>query len=149
MGTSAWRELRVGAPLGVRYLPDDPDHWAIDGGRQRGLPVGVAYVVASIPTVASLLIMAAVRRQRTLLSEGRAAPARITSVKKHHGSHGATHHEIHYEFPLLGGGMATGRAAAPKSAAAGGTVVVLYDPDRPARNQPYPFSLVTPDVIGS
>lgn len=144
MRTSAWRDLRVGAPLGVRYLPDDPDRWAIDGGRDKGLPVGVAYVVASIPSVASLLCMAAIRRQRTLLSEGRAAPARITTLKKRHGSHGSTHHEIHYEFPLLGGGMAAGKAAAPKSSVVGSTIFVLYHPDRPSRNQPYPFSLVTP-----
>lgn len=146
MRTSAWRELRVAGPLGVRYLPDEPDRWAVDGARDGPLAAPVAYVVATIPTVASLLCMAAVRRQRTLLSEGRAAPARITTLKKRHGSHGATHHEIRYEFPLLGGGMAAGRAAAPKSSVVGSTIFVVYDPDRPARNQPYPFSLVTPFI---
>ena len=144
MRTSVWRELHAGAPLPLRYLPDDPNRWAIDGARDRGLPVGVAYVVASIPSVASLLCIAAVRRQRVLLSEGRVTSGRITSVKKQHGSHGATHHEIRYEFPLLSGRMAAGKASASKTAGVGGSIIVLYDPDRPARNQPYPFSLVTP-----
>jgi hypothetical protein len=44
---------------------------------------------------------------------------------------------------VLAGTIATGKAAAGKSAAIGTTISVVYDPERPARNRPYPFSLVT------
>ena len=51
-----------------------------------------------------------------------------------------------YEFPLLGGGVASGKASASKTSAVGATIAVLYDPDKPGRNHPYPFSLVTANV---
>ena len=146
MRTSVWRELRIGSTVMVRYLPDDPARWSIAGSRRQGMPVAIAYLVAGTLGGLSLLFTSMVRRQRTLLSEGRATAARITSVKKRHGSHGATHQEIAYEFPLLGGGMAAGRATAPKGSVVGGTIYVVYDPDRPARNHPYPFSLVAPST---
>jgi hypothetical protein len=145
MRRSAWQELQVGAALPIRYLPDDPRQWRIAGARPRGMPFWVAYLIPVALIAVSLACAAEVRRQRVLLAEGRVAPARITSLKKHHGAHGAAHNEIAYEFPLLGGGTATGRASATKSSAVGGTICVVYDPDRPGRNRPYPFSLVAPD----
>ena len=41
------------------------------------------------------------------------------------------------------GDKATGKAAAGKSAEVGATISVVYDPERPKRNRPYPFPLVT------
>ena len=61
------------------------------------------------------LCAAAVRQQRTLLSEGRPASAVVTAVRKHKGSHGAAHREIVYEFPVLAGTIANGKAAAGKA----------------------------------
>jgi len=86
-----------------------------------------------------------VRHQRTLLREGRPARATVTSVKKHHGSHGATHTVMAYEFPLFGGGTTTGKATVNKPPAVGATISVVYDSDQPKRNRPYPFPLVTVD----
>jgi hypothetical protein len=145
MRKAAWQELQVGAALPVRYLPDDPRHWRIAGARPGGLPFWVAYLIPVVMITVSLACAAEVRRQRVLLAEGRVAPGRITAIKKHHGAHGAAHNEIAYEFPLLGGGTATGRASASKSSVVGATISVLYDPDRPGRNRPYPFPLVAPD----
>ena len=67
----------------------------------------------------------------------------VTAVRKHKGSHGETHREMVYEFPVLAGTIATGKAAASKTAAVGTRISVVYDPERPKRNRPYPFSLVT------
>jgi hypothetical protein len=144
MRASLWREQRVGAPIAVRFLPGDPQRWQLEADPEDGMPIWLAYVVSAGMAILSLGCGAMVRRQRTLLSNGRAAPGRITSLRKHHGAHGKSHQEIAYEFPLLGGGTATGRATASKAAAVGGTICVVYDPDRPGRNQPYPFSLVAP-----
>lgn len=144
MQLSAWRELRAGSALPVRYLPDNPLHLVAAGQRRSGrIPFALAYVVSSIMAAAALLCLAAIRFQRTLLSEGRPARAVVTAVRKTHGSSGETHREMAYEFRVLAGTIATGKAAANKTAQVGATIDVIYDPERPERNRPYPFSLVT------
>jgi len=147
MQLEAWRELREGSSVSVRYLPHSPHQWSVAGERrQDGMPAGLAYVVSSILIGLAVLLPAVVRSQRSLLIDGRAAPAVVTSFRAHKSSHGATHREIRYEFPLLGGGLAKGKATASKSAAVGDTICIVYDPDRPSRSRPYPFPLVTPNT---
>lgn len=143
MQLSAWRELRTGSTIPVRYLPDNPRRFVVAGQRRGRMPFEVAYAVSSALAAMALLCVAAVRSQRTLLSEGRPAPAVVTAVRKHKGSHGSTHYAIVYEFPVLAGTIATGKAAAGKTAEVGTTISVVYDPEQPKRNRPYPFSLVT------
>jgi Protein of unknown function (DUF3592) len=144
MRLSAWRQLRTGSTLPVRYLPDNPRQFMLAGERRNRLPFAVAYIVASALATVALLCAAAVRWQRRLLSEGRAAPAVVTAVRKHQGSHGS-HREMVYEFPVLAGTTATGKAHATKATEIGLPIAVVYDPERPTRNRPYPFSLVTLD----
>ena len=143
MQLSVWRELRPGSTVRVRYLPDNPHRFVIDGQRRGRLPFAVAYLVPTIPAFLAVLCAAAVRAQRTLLSEGRPARAVVTAVRKHQGTHGTSHREMVYEFPVLAGGVATGKAAASKAAEVGAAISVVYDPEKPERNRPYPFSLVT------
>jgi hypothetical protein len=144
MQLSKWRELRTGSTLPVRYLPDNPHRFSVTGGRRGGgLPLAVAYVAASILALFALLCAAAVRQQRTLLSEGRSVSAVVTAVRKSQGSHGTSERIIVYEFPVLAGTIATGKAAAAKTQDVGTRLSVVYDPERPKRNRPYPFSLVT------
>lgn len=138
-----WRRLSTGSTVPVRYLPDNPRRFVMAGQRRGGVPFAVPYVVAFILAAMALLCSAAVRWQRTLLSEGRSARAIVTAVRNHKGSHGATHREIVYEFPVLAGTKATGKATAGKTAEVGTTISVVYDPEQPKRNRPYPFSLVT------
>lgn len=145
MQLPAWRELRTGSTVAVRYLPDNPRGFVLAGQRRSRLPFAVAYVVSSILAAMALSCVAAVRWQRRLLSEGRAASAVVTAVRKHKGSHGSTHREIVYEFPVLAGTIATGKAAAGKAQEVGSRISVVYDPEQPTRNRPYPFSLVTLD----
>jgi hypothetical protein len=144
MQLSAWSQLRAGSALQVRYLPDDPRRFAAAGQRRNGrMPFAVPYIVSSILTVIALLCLATIRFQRTLLSEGRAAPAIVTAVSKQQGAHGEKHSEMVYEFRVLAGTLEKGKAAASKTAAVGSKISVVYDPERPKRNRPYPFSLVT------
>ena len=138
-----WRRLGTGSTVPLRYLPDDPRRFVLAGQRQGGVPEALAYIVATVLAALALLCLAAVRWQRYLLSVGRPARARVTAVRKHKGSHGATHREIVYEFPVFGGTTATGKASAGKAAEVGTTITVVYDRERPQRNRPYPFSLVT------
>jgi hypothetical protein len=145
MQVAAWRELRAGSTVRVRYLPENPRRWVLDGTRRGRLPHWVAFLVSSTLAAFGLLCAAVVRGQRTLLRDGRPASATVTSVKKHHGQHGATHTVVAYEFPLFGGGTTTGKATLSKPPAVGATMSIVYDSDQPKRNRPYPFSLVTVD----
>jgi hypothetical protein len=143
MQLSAWRELRQGSTVRVRYLPESPQRFVIDGSRQSRLPFALAYFISSILAGLGLLCAAGVRGQRTLLSEGRPARAVVTEVHKHHSSHGGSHRSMHYEFPTLGGPTIKGKAAIGKPAEVGSTICIVYDPEKPGRNRPYPFPLVT------
>lgn len=146
MNVDAWRKLRAGSVVRVRYLEEDPARSLLDGERIDPMPMGVSFVVAGVLASLALGCGLAINHQRALLMEGRVAPAVVTEVKKQHSSHESGQREMRYEFPLLGGGVAVGKASAPKTAAVGTMIVILYDPDRPKRNHPYPFSLVTPNV---
>jgi len=135
-----WRDLRVGSDLPVRYLPSDPDFSHPRAWRQKTMPVLLPYVVAAALATLSWLVTQTIRSQRRLLAEGRAAPALVT----HHtrAKEGKT---IHYEFPLLSGAIRKGQSGpSKKPALVGSTICVLYDPDNPRKNAPYPLSLVTP-----
>lgn len=145
MALGLWRELRAGSTVRVRYLPENPRRWVVDGARRDRLPFWVAFLVSSTLAAVAFLCATAVRCQRTLLSEGRPARAIVTAVKKHHGSHGTTHTVMAYEFPLFGGGKTTGKATVSKPAPVGTAISIVYDSDQPKRNRPYPFSLVTVD----
>jgi hypothetical protein len=140
-----WRRLSTGSTVPLRYLPENPRRFVLAGQRPGGVPFAVPYVVSSILAALALGCFAAVQWQRRLLSEGRPASGVVTAVRKHKGSHGTTHREIRYEFPVLAGTIATGKAAAGKEAEVGARISVVYDPEQPTRNRPYPFSLVTLD----
>lgn len=106
--------------------------------------------MAVLPAAAAVFAGAAlyvelipVRRQRVLLSEGRPAAAVVTKVRKHQGPKGGSYREIFYEFPVLAGTKVTGKAVATSPADVGATLTVVYHPEQPKRNRPYPFSLVT------
>ena len=143
MQLSAWRELRTGSTIVVRYLQENPRSFLLAGQRRSRMPFAVPYVVSFILAAFALLCLAPIRWQRRLLSEGRAARAVVTKVKQNKGSHGETHRAMDYQFRVLAGTIATGKGTAPKTAEVGATISVVYDPERPTRNRPYPFSLVT------
>ena len=138
-----WRRLSTGSTVPLRYLPENPSRFVLAGQRRGGMPLAVPYVISSILAALALVCFAAVQWQRRLLSEGRPASAVVTAVRKHKGSHGATHSEIAYEFRVLAGTVATGKSTAGKPAVVGARISVVYDPEQPKRNRPYPFSLVT------
>src|SRR5258705_156658 len=79
-----------------------------------------------------------IRRERKLLSDGRAAPGVVTRLSR--SQHGSM---VHYEFAIAGGGFAKGKTGpSHKPPPVGATVPVLYDPENPRRNRMYPFSMV-------
>lgn len=138
------RTLEVGSPLAVRYVPANPQVHDLGGTPRGTMPAWVPFVVAPIVAGAGLLCLVAIGRQRRLLTDGRVAPAIVTSHQKQRTSHG-THRSLTFEFPLLSGAVASGKSGAPSRAPAVGSVIcVVYDPERPSRHRPYPMSLVRP-----
>ena len=132
----------VGASLEVRYLPSDPRVSWIAGHEPRGVPSWLPIIVALGMAPWSPLIAKALRRQRRLLEEGRPAIARVTSSRQRHGTHGHTHQHVEYEFTTLSGARRTGRFDAQRNVPVpGSTILVLYDPDEPKRQAPYPIRL--------
>lgn len=140
---SWWRELSVGDPITVRYAAGAPSINAPDGTLPRVLPFWLPYLIGGMLVGLAALFAAILRADLTLLAEGRIAEATVLDVKVSRSQHG-THRSIRYDFPLLSGARMTGKAGASRTPPAiGSTLTVIYDPERPKRNKPYPFSLVT------
>lgn len=142
-----WKNLRVGADYPVRYVPSHPDLNHPEGLAGRPLPPWVPFLVAGALAALAVLATMPIRSQRRLLTEGRVAPGLVTR----HGNpeHGPHNHKLgrkyYYEFPLLSGAVAQGRAGPVENPPeVGRTIPVLYDPEEPRRNAPYPLPLVRP-----
>lgn len=136
----SWPRYRSGSNLPIRYVSSDPSiHAPRDLGR-GGIPMWVPPLATLALAAAAWLCFLQIRGQRHLLVEGRPAPAVVRDHKK--GQHGITYH---YEFPLLAGSNYSGKKGPEKKPpAVGATICVLYDPDNPKDNAPYPLSLVRP-----
>ena len=134
-----WQTLDVGSQITVRFLPSNP---AINRPRdwetQPAVPVWLPIIVGLTGGAVGALLVVILKRQLQLLSEGRPAPAIVTRYSfAQHGSK-----NVHYEFPLLGGGVQRGKRGPTRSLPAiGSTLCVLYDRDNPRRNAPYPLDM--------
>ncbi len=143
VGKQKWQSLHVGSEIDVEYLPDDPGRHRLAGSGRDGMPAWLPLLVGLSLAMGGVLMMAVLNRQRRLLANGRPAPALITRVRKHHSSHGGSHRAVYYTFPQLSGSLATGKSdSAKKTANVGDVLCIVYDPDRPRHNQPYPVPLV-------
>jgi uncharacterized membrane protein YedE/YeeE len=141
-GTSAaprsiWRKLDVGSKLEVRFVPSHPElnhpaEWEA-GGTPKWLPAVIAALLIGIGMMVGYLI----RRQMSLLSEGRPTVGRVTKCSRFKNEY-----ILRYEFATLNGGIAKGRGKARKALPVGGALTILYDRDNPRRNEPYPLELV-------
>jgi hypothetical protein len=140
-----WRDLRVGSPIRIHYVPTRPELNNPFTASIAVMPGWVAFIVALGLAGGAVGAMLAIRSQRRLLSEGRPAPGLVTRHEKvRHGSHASRHEsKYYYEFPLLSGAIARGAAGPTKNPpAVGSTIPLVYDRENPRRNAPYPFSLV-------
>ncbi|SPF44923.1 conserved hypothetical protein [Candidatus Sulfopaludibacter sp. SbA4] len=134
-----WNTLAVGSPLAVRLLPENPRHNRPRDWEASPLPAWFPFVAGGVLAGAGWLLVYLVRKQMRLLSEGRPAPGLVRRYS--YAQHGKKH--IHYEFCLLGGGIAKGKTGpSRKLPAIGATICVVYERDNPRNNAPYPMDLV-------
>ena len=137
---SVWKNLQVGSDLTVHYLPSDPGLSHPLGRAPKPVPLWVPWLVAGTLAAIGGLFTLPLRRQRWLLAEGRPALAVATRhVRTDKGT------VTHYEFVALSGSVAKGRRGpSRRPPLIGATFCVIYDPDHPRRNAPYPLPLVEP-----
>ena len=143
------RELTRGAPIRIEYLPSQPDESWIAGDRPAGIPAWVFPLVALPLLVSAAAIGWSVRRQWILLSEGRAAQARVIAVKRVVRDHGRGF-RVRYEFRTLSGAKQTSRCDVGKPAPPIGALIpIVYHRDQPAWSARYPLTLVRTRRLGS
>jgi MYXO-CTERM domain-containing protein len=136
------RALEPGSRLPVRYLPDDPRRAWPAGYDPSGPPVWTAAAAPAGFAALALVLAWSIRRQKWLLSMGRAVEGRVIGARKVHTRHGSSH-TVEYEFRTLSGSVRRVKIAASgrKPPAPGTAVTLLYDPDNPSRAAVYPLSL--------
>jgi hypothetical protein len=112
--------------------------WVAGMSRRRAPPIGVRYAVAGATVLAAAVTVLQLQRERSLLSNGRAAPGIVTRHRR--GQHGTV---VYFEFTLYGGRKVKGRGGPMHHPpAVGSALCVLYDPDDPRRATSYPTSQV-------
>ena len=132
-----WRALAPGADLPVRFVPSKPATNHPVAWPPNELPAWLPYLLAAMVAIPAFLLPIPVRREARLLAEGRPAPGRVIGFKKTDKSV-----RVRYEFRLLNGAIAEGKFNQSKPPVEGMPICVLYDPENPRRNAPYPLSLV-------
>ena len=134
-----WQGMKVGQSLRVRYVPSQPTISHPVDWPPSGLPVWFPYVMTATMAFTAAPLWWLLARQIRLLSEGQAAPGRITAIRRGKGVVAI------YEFELPNGTTIKGRSNVRNTPAVGSQVCILYDPDHPKRNAVYPLPFVRLD----
>jgi hypothetical protein len=132
-----WQTLRAGSTLSVRFLPSNPKVNHPTEWDDTPMPNWVPYLVSGELAVIAVVLAIILLKQVRLLTEGRPAPGIVTG---HRRTRNGT--VIRYEFQLMNGATVKGRSQSRRPPAIGSPVCVLYDPENPRRNAPYPLCLV-------
>lgn len=134
----------VGSPVGIWYLPSEPDASWLDGYAPRPRARWPATAVPFGCGVAAIALIAVVRRQSNLLTYGRPAMATVTKIEKKRTDKG-TVWMVHYEFTTLSGATRTGKYQHGKKnlPAIGSAIPIVYDRDNTFRHSKYPMAFVT------
>jgi hypothetical protein len=141
IGSGEWARLSTGDRLPVRYLASNPERAFLPGHEPSAPHVEELFVLGGPLAFAAGCMVHALRRERRLLAEGRAARGRIVSSRRR-GSETV----LEYEFTTLSGALVRGRAVERRRRPpVGADTCVIYDPDEPHRRTAlYPFVLVRP-----
>jgi hypothetical protein len=137
-----WENLQVGSSLPVRYLSSDPAHAypSADPPHRESL-WWMPYPFAAFMIVWGVWTLSMLWRIGRLLRGGcpaRAVVTRCVEVR----ARGGKAYTVDYEFPLAEGGLCRGKGSGWQPFAEGSAICVLYDPDNPRRNAPYPLDAV-------
>ncbi len=142
MRREEWKTLQPGTRIRVRFVPANPRINWVPGHEPQGVPPWAAILFPAAAVMTATVISYHLRKQRALLTNGRAALAQVTRRERtRKGDHRV--HRVYYEFKILSGATRTGHCDVHKNPPeVGSTLTVLYDPDAPEKNARYPLSLV-------
>lgn len=133
-----WETLQAGSPIAIRFLPDDPQVNHPSGWPMTVLPNWMPPLIGIFTSVSGFILFVVVRRQAALLRDGTPAAAQITGYRRVKG--GVV---LLYEFRTPDGKLVKGRGGHVRSAPETGSLLtVLYNPENPRRNSPYPLDAV-------
>ena len=135
LNASHWRELSVGSPIAIRYLPAEPRRNYPEADPPQPTPFWLIILIGVIFIGLGALMVWVVRRELRLLRDGQAAPGVVT------GNRAYKSNTVFYEFAVQGGETQRGRCSR-RSIPAGSAICVLYDPENPKSNVPYPCQYV-------
>jgi hypothetical protein len=144
---SVWRNLTAGEPVRVRYAHSRPEINHPVGWAGAAIPFWAPYLAGFALAGLAVLPLLPLRQQRRLVEEGRHAPGLVISHGKLERDQNGRQlgRKYGYQFPLLSGAVADGKAGPVKNPPEiGSAIVVLYDPEKPRNNAPYPLKLVRP-----
>ena len=138
------RPVAQGAQLSIEYMRSNPKESWIRGYEPERFPFWVIPLVPMSLLLAATLMGTSVRRQWTLLTEGRVAQARVTAHKRIHiGDHKGF--RVNCEFQDFSGALHTARYDSRKTPPPIGSVVpVVYHRDNANWSAFYPLKLVRP-----
>ena len=138
------RDIARGTPMRIEFVPSRPEASWVAGDRPSPFPLWVIPLAALSLLLTGSLVARSVRRQWILLTEGRAALARVVGFKKVHRKERKAY-KVSYEFETLSGAKQTARCEVGKTPPPIGTVIpIVYHRDQPTWSATYPLALVRP-----
>jgi hypothetical protein len=137
------RNIARGTPMRIEFVRWRPEASWMAGDRPSGVPIVLIPLTALALLAVGAVIARILRRQWILLSEGRAALARVTGFKKVHREHKHKAYRVSYEFQTLSGARQTSRCEIGK-APIGSVIPIIYHRDQPTWSATYPLALVRP-----
>jgi hypothetical protein len=130
-----WKDLEVGSPIAVRFVPANPLVNHPSAWDMQVMPKWAPWSVSAVLVAIAFLPISLVQRDKRLLRDGRASPARVTGHRRGKGDV-----TLLYDFPLPNGEVAKGRGGQTRTPLGVGSIItVLYDSENPKRNAPYPL----------
>ena len=144
VGSRAAKGLREENDVQVRYLTTQPERSWIVGHEPDRTPVWVPPLAGLAIMIGPAVIFFRIKKERSLLGEGRPAPGVITKVRWVGGNHGESNRRASYQFRAQDGQTYKGafRGSTRRCGAAGDGVTILYDKDDPTRSARYPMRFV-------
>lgn len=135
--SSQWDRLQETQRIAVRYLPGNPaiNHPAAWEPSLLGPWPPLALGLLSLAV--GLVLGANMRRERQLLSDGRAVMGTVVSRRQAVGRR----QPFRYQYQTDTGESVTRPWSSYQSHSVGDPIAVVFDPDRPTRAIPYPGSL--------
>jgi hypothetical protein len=144
LGSNAAKGLQEDGGVRVRYLSTDPLRGWIVGHEPQRTPMWVSPLAGLSMMVAPAIIFFQLKRQRSLLAEGRPAVGVTTRVRWAGGNHGEGKYRAAYQFQAQNGQTYKGSFRGTKRGcgAVGDSITVVYDADNPKRSTRYPMQFV-------